>query len=154
MQFKTVFFTLAALAATAQAAPTAAPVVSGSLNPASADAIGLAKRQNECGNSSFENIGNSNSPTVADCERIAYNIRNGGSWNCLGFKAKILSYGTCAFNCVPLDAQGSTIVGASDVRDLIADSIKKFRRSDGRVGAEGNMQCGGGKWIWWQIVRN
>ncbi|KAK1825902.1 putative necrosis-inducing factor-domain-containing protein [Podospora conica] len=154
MQFKTLLVTLAALTATVQAAPAAAPVVSDTLNPASANAIGLAKRQNYCGNSSFKNIGNDNSPTVADCERIAYNIRNGGSWNCLGFNVKILSYGTCAFNCVPLAPQGSTVVGATDVRDLIGDSIRRFRRSDGRVGAEGNMECGGGKMIWWQVTRN
>lgn len=38
--------------------------------------------------------------------------------------------------------RGTVMVGTSDVKDLIRDSISKFRRSDGRVGSRGIMPCG------------
>jgi Pathogen effector len=55
---------------------------------------------------------------------------------------RLVSYGSCAFG-VTVGFEGTAVVGNEDIRDLVRDSITKFRRSDGKVGSKGTMTCGG-----------
>ncbi|RCI16483.1 hypothetical protein L249_1735 [Ophiocordyceps polyrhachis-furcata BCC 54312] len=112
----------------------------------------LNKRGNKCGHSSFEDRGSEASPYASDCEMLAHNIASGGDWTVThGVHRTLAQYGTCAFG-----AEGGgpwyTWVGNEDIRDLIRDSINKFKRPDGKVGSRGWMKCsgnsGGGRILW------
>ncbi|KAK4172746.1 putative necrosis-inducing factor-domain-containing protein [Triangularia setosa] len=166
MHATTILTAILGAATLTQGAPTAlaTPDASeNSLNEAAAENIGLVKRTDQCGHSTFTNIGNSNSPLVSDCERMANNLSGNGKWTITSFdvQKKLASYGTCAFRVTPAQIWiGTTFVGDRDVKDLVRDSIQMFRRSDGRVGAEGKMECGD-KFatpedykMWWWIDRN
>ncbi|KAK4150825.1 putative necrosis-inducing factor-domain-containing protein [Chaetomidium leptoderma] len=141
MQFKSTTLALltAVLATVAECAPTTA-------NPTSAETIGLDKRgSNECGHSTFVNQGSGASPKISDCERIIKNLANPGSWPLASVQAhkELASYGSCAFGVSFYQFhQGTVYIGTEDVKDIIRDSIKQFRRSDGKVGAKGVMGCG------------
>jgi len=132
MQFKAKIVTLATLlAAAAHGVPTA-----GQTPDSAHEAVSTLARRNNCLDSTFKNLGSSSAHLISSCQRISSNIAGGGDWNCLGWNTKILTSGTCAFHCVPFAPQGSTIIHHDDVRDLIGDSIAKFKRSVGRVAAE------------------
>ncbi|KAK4196110.1 putative necrosis-inducing factor-domain-containing protein [Triangularia verruculosa] len=150
MQFKAIFTTLLAAATAAECAPQVAPAVYSrevTLNPTYPENTGLAinKRSDRCGHSTFENRGSAGSPWVTDCERMANNLSGSGTWTYSSFDRHktIASHGTCAFGIEAAQLfQGVTHVGTQDVKDIVRDSIIKFRRSDGKVGARGEMQCG------------
>ncbi|KAK4178077.1 RF2-like protein [Triangularia setosa] len=104
----------------------------------------LAKRSNQCGASTFENRGSGASPFVSDCEQIIRNLSGSGTW-ALNFQPhyEIAKYGSCRFGIEWGQLhRGTVLVGTDDVKDLIRDSINKFRRGDGRVGSRGIMPCG------------
>ncbi|KAJ6003367.1 hypothetical protein N7451_005914 [Penicillium sp. IBT 35674x] len=147
-------FTIGAFAlllAGAQAAPVS---TQSSENPAAV----LTKRKevNDCGTSTFVNESSSGSPKVADCRKIATNIKSGGTWTFEGFgvQHKLVHYGTCAFG-VTSSADGFTYIGNEDIINLIDDSIKKFKW-EGKVGAKGKMKCkgeGGKDEVVWGIYK-
>jgi hypothetical protein len=153
MQFTTTLsFLAAAFALGVQSAPVANPQTE---NPLSGEATGLAKRTNECGNSSFENETSGGSPLIGDCLQLTNNLSGNGNWLLanLGQERQLASYGTCKFI-----AQAPFVhaihVGDRDVQDLIRDSVNKFGR-DGRIGARGLMTCSEGAnnegLVWWWI---
>ncbi|KAF5007497.1 hypothetical protein FDECE_6185 [Fusarium decemcellulare] len=143
MHFKsTIALLAAALAMTAKSAPV-------SPNPSSSEAIGFVKRENLCGESSFENQTSGASPRVVDCQQLNYNIRDGGSWLVGGFQRQLASYGDCAFGARVNDGLACW-VGNHDIIDLINDSIARYRRH-GLVGAKGEMSCNGGCTVVWDI---
>ncbi|RDA88812.1 hypothetical protein CP532_5417 [Ophiocordyceps camponoti-leonardi (nom. inval.)] len=112
----------------------------------------LSKRGNMCGDSSFENRGSAGSPYASDCEVLARNIAPGGDWTVSrGAHRTLATFGTCAFGAEK-GGPWYTYVGNEDIRDLIRDSINRFKRGDGKVGARGRMHCagngGGGEIIW------
>lgn len=111
----------------------------------------LSKHANDaCGNSSFVNKSSSGSPTVGDCNCIrnralatprsylSYlrDAQQQGGWH------RLTTCRTCVFGFKTSNAFG-TIVGTSDIADLIRDSINRFQWNR-RVGAEGKMGCGNG----------
>ncbi|KAJ5935471.1 hypothetical protein N7466_005018 [Penicillium verhagenii] len=98
---------------------------------------------NDCGTSTFTNESSSGSPEVADCRKIATNIKSGGTWTFEGFGVhhQLVQYGTCAFG-VKVSADRYTYIGNEDIIQLIDDSIKKFKW-EGKVGAKGTMKCSG-----------
>ncbi|KAF4464653.1 hypothetical protein FALBO_8509 [Fusarium albosuccineum] len=146
MHFK---FTVALLAATLAMTAESAPV---SPNPSSSEVIGLVKRENLCGDSSFENQTSGASPRVVDCQQLNYNIRNGGTWFVGGSQRQLASYGDCAFgarvNAGP--ACWARWVGNQDIIDLINDSIARYG-GNGLVGAKGEMKCNGGCTVDWGL---
>ena len=150
--FKTIS-AVALLAATVAAAP-APKAASTSPNPH----VIFTKRDNpanDCGPAHFDNMSSGGSPTVGDCQQIAYNIRNGGSWavGCGTGRHQLVQYGTCAFG-VSCNEIAVINVGNTDIIDLINDSIRQFAWS-GLVGAEGTMKCQNVAWgdvdTWWGI---
>ncbi|KAK0671652.1 putative necrosis-inducing factor-domain-containing protein [Cercophora samala] len=144
MQLTTILTTLLGAAALTQAAPTP-DLNENTLNKATPSNLGLAKRTDQCGHSTFINTGNSNSPLASDCERMANNLSGKGYWTYTSFEVqrKLASYGTCSFWITPGQIwMGTTFIGDQDVKDVVRDSIRMFRRSDGRVAAEGVMKCG------------
>ncbi|PHH74217.1 hypothetical protein CDD82_5047 [Ophiocordyceps australis] len=103
----------------------------------------LRKRTNQCGHSTFENRGSEASPLISDCEVLMWNIRNGGRWRLsTGTYRTVATYGTCAFGA-EVTNYWYTYIGHQDVIDLIRDSIRDFRRHDGKVGSRGEMECMG-----------
>ncbi|KAJ5745953.1 hypothetical protein N7520_011135 [Penicillium odoratum] len=129
-----IFTALTLLFAGIQAAPT-------SENPS----VVLNKRKyiNDCGTSTFVDETTSGSPKVADCKKIATNIKSGGTWTFEGFgvQHQLVQYGTCAFG-VTVSADYYTMIGNEDIIDLITDSIEKYKW-EGKVGAKGHMMCEG-----------
>lgn len=98
-----------------------------------------------CGASSFEDQGSEASPTIADCKGIVRNIHGGSYKNQgVGVNHPILSNGGCTFNIYG-GAHGSVTysVGDQDVIDAIGGAIKRFSRSDGKIGAKGVFSCEG-----------
>ena len=111
------------------------------------------KRTNSCGVSTFENRISNGSPSVADCQQLAYNIRGDGSWNHVGNPGQhrtLATFGTCVFG-VEADPhfgrQSAFRVGNEDIIDLIRDSISLYQ-GDGRVGTRGIMMCGNTQVLW------
>lgn len=105
--------------------------------------LGPILRDNQCGDSTFVNQGSEASPWISDCETIVRNIAGGGTWTLFdGYQRTLATYGTCAFGAQKVSG-GSSVhyVGNEDIRDLITDSIRKFGRNDGKIGAKGRMGC-------------
>ncbi|PHH59376.1 hypothetical protein CDD81_3335 [Ophiocordyceps australis] len=103
----------------------------------------LRKRTNQCGHSTFENRGSEASPLISDCETLMFNIRKDGRWRLsTGVHRTVATFGTCAFGA-QVRKQWYTYIGHEDIIDLIRDSIRDFRRGDGKVGSRGEMQCRG-----------
>lgn len=100
-----------------------------------------------CGDSSFEDQTSEASPLASDCLTIIRNIQGtDGSWNTfIEQQRTIVTFGSCKLGVTGKGRKGNSNfdVGAQDVVDLIRESIKKFARDDGRVGAKGKMQCNG-----------
>ncbi|KAL2801870.1 putative necrosis-inducing factor-domain-containing protein [Aspergillus granulosus] len=101
-----------------------------------------------CGESTFEDQGSEASPWIEDCENIIDMLTNTDKdWNRspLEKQRSLVSNGTCHFGVTGKGIHGnvSFMTGAQDIIDIIRDSIKKFGRSDKRVGAKGTMQCDG-----------
>ena len=129
-------FIAAAECAPAQSSPT-------SLNPAAVlkgRASDLAKRINDCDDSTFENQTSGGSPSTLDCQRLANDIAGDNTWVILpGVQKTLHTFGSCAFGVDNLGG-GLIYVGNDDIRDLIHDSISRFEWN-GLVGAKGNMYC-------------
>jgi hypothetical protein len=151
MQLKAALVLLATMLATAaECAPVAAPAPEASPNPSFGESIGLVKKANTCGHSEFRNRTTGSSPLVSDCEVLRSNIAGDGRWTFTSFtpNKELARFGSCRF-VVNANFQGSAVVGNEDIRDVIRDSIAMFQ-SNGRVGAEGNMECTGND-VWWEI---
>lgn len=106
MYFFKTFVLAAALSFTAQAAPVS--------NLEERDSI------NDCYDSSFENQTSDASPLVSDCQQIAVNIADGGTWSTgdAGYQRQLVQYGTCALG-VSGDFQAQVFyVGNQDIIDV------------------------------------
>jgi len=103
---------------------------------------------NHCGPSTFIDQTSNASPFANHCLQIVRNIQGDKktSWRiAVGRHRTIASHATCHFG-VESNGGGNNIffdVGGEDVEDLIRDSVRKFRRSNGRIGAKGVMSCSG-----------
>lgn len=101
--------------------------------------------ENDCGLSTFENHSSSASPKAEDCRQITRNIAREGSWNVGPFHDRtVVAYASCQFT---ISATIWTNIGNEDIIDIINDSIDKFQW-EGKVGARGEMECGGNQIIW------
>lgn len=166
---------IAAIASIAQSSPTTSKVNVAGLNELyiapyderfANETETLAQRNvlktliNDCGDSTFVDQGSEASPYASDCETLAYNIRGDGSWRIRsGVQRKLASYGTCAFGAQTYDGDDwYAYVGNEDIRDVIRDSISKFKRPDGKIGAKGIMNCESGsianRNVLWGIYHN
>ncbi|KAM0425546.1 hypothetical protein ACHAPT_009338 [Fusarium lateritium] len=132
-QFKLTLIT-AFLATAAECAPV-------SQNPDSNEAIGLVKRANLCGHSTFEGQTTSASPAITHCKRLSSNIRKGGSWSVGSSQRQLASYGSCAFGATLKGPGSGCRVGNEDIMDIIKWSIDRFAW-EGLVGSKGIMRCG------------
>ncbi|KAF3392821.1 hypothetical protein F1880_008720 [Penicillium rolfsii] len=108
----------------------------------------VANGKDYCGDSTFIDQGSGASPLVEDCKQIIKNIEGtDGDYNTspLEKQRQLLHYGTCHFGVTGKGINGNVSfkTGNQDVIDIINDAIKKFGRSDGRIGAKGTMQCQG-----------
>ncbi|KAL1839528.1 hypothetical protein VTJ49DRAFT_1430 [Mycothermus thermophilus] len=174
MQFKTLVTILtAAFAAgvTAAPAPAAEPVnapvpatdeglylralsEAGTSEPLS-PLLAARAPKDTCGHSSFNGDTNDNSPTIADCQRLASNLSGEGTWMVYVYHGTktLATYGTCKFTATTISQTG-TYVGDTDVQDLIRDSIRMFGKN-GRIGAYGAMNCHpASEAVFWSIRRN
>jgi hypothetical protein len=132
------FAAIAAMLILCDAAPT--PRVS----DASAGALFTRAAINDCGESTFVNQSSGGSPQISDCQKIASNIANGGTWTiaCGGPSQRTYAtYGTCAVgaHCAYSSAD-AVYIGNQDTIDIINSSIQKFSYQ-GKVGALGHMGC-------------
>lgn len=116
---------LAALFTAAQCAPKVTVGKVGKAGELSERAIAI----NDCGDSTFINRSSGGSPRVADCEQLARNIAGDGTWTVDdSAQHQLAQYGTCAFGVtVHSDGAWYAYIGNEDIRDLIFDSIKRFR---------------------------
>jgi len=118
----------------------------------------LSKRDNYCGDSTFNGLGYPWA-YVSDCQQLAANIVGDGSWVIPGTNHwhGIASYGTCGFFARSGHANVAiSNIGNEDLRDLIRDSINKFQ-GNGVVGAQGGMPCKSGFGdigVQWQITNS
>ncbi|KXS98875.1 hypothetical protein AC578_10851 [Pseudocercospora eumusae] len=96
---------------------------------------GVSAGANDCGDSSFVKITQSNRPVVADCQQLVSNLAGDKQWVVTTDGIQVAVYGTCAFNAVSFG--GNSIIGNADVIDLINDSIEKFQ-DNGYLGAKGS----------------
>lgn len=139
MRFTSASAVLATLAVTTLASPI-------SKNPNAPSAI-LEERDsiNDCEDSSFNNDTSDASPLVSDCLILASNISPGGTWpvwtlfNSNPYEYdQLASFGTCAFGA---RSNAAINVGNQDIIDLIHSSIDMFQSPDGKVGADGQVDC-------------
>ncbi|KAM0323899.1 hypothetical protein ACHAQA_008480 [Verticillium albo-atrum] len=118
-------------------------------------ALETRQTRDSCGASSFENQTSGGSPTVNDCAVVCNtahaadwwikssfcgNVWNGGSSTCYN---PMIWYGSCVFGAArKYSGTGNYdgAVGASDIGDLVRDSINWYQ-SGGRVGSRGEMKC-------------
>lgn len=100
----------------------------------------LSKRgNNQCGASTFADVGSFDSPWITDCQDLVATMDPDGSWQIMDWtKATTQSSGTCHFD---IKAHEGVAIGSQDVSDLINDSIAKFGRAGGRVGSMGLVDC-------------
>ncbi|KAL4925616.1 putative necrosis-inducing factor-domain-containing protein, partial [Aspergillus undulatus] len=103
----------------------------------------IANGKDYCGTSTFVDQGSEASPLIDDCKQIIKNIQGtDGDWNTspLEKQRSLVHSGTCHLGVTGKGIHGniSFITGAQDIIYIINDAIKKFGRSDGRVGGEGN----------------
>ncbi|ERS96164.1 hypothetical protein HMPREF1624_07700 [Sporothrix schenckii ATCC 58251] len=104
--------------------------------------------KDDCQASSFIDQTSGASPSVSDCMQIVNNIINtDGEWTTqvVGKRQRALvSYGGCKFGVQATNTHGNVNfkVAASDIVDIIQESIKQFGGS-GQVGAKGYMDCKG-----------
>ena len=112
----------------------------------------------KCGTATFRRATSGGSPAAADCRAVAARYAGfDGGWHMSGLPMDgtyqtLASHGHCAFGVRPRDgAFHSFYVGASDIADLVRDAGARFARN-GRLGAEGNVQCGGTK-LQWAVYR-
>ncbi|KAK8129159.1 chitinase [Apiospora kogelbergensis] len=113
-----------------------------------------------CGDSTFEDQTNNNSPLVEDCLAMIrkYEVDFKKSWNIqvLGKNQReIGDAGGCHFGAEATEQKGNAhfTVGAQDLIDITNEAIKRFG-SGGRVAAKGNMKCNGnikGQAVKWGI---
>ncbi|PLN79765.1 hypothetical protein BDW42DRAFT_194896 [Aspergillus taichungensis] len=120
---------IACLLALTQAAPTTNELVA-------------RKSVNDCGDSTFIDQGSEGSPDITDCQHIVENIKGGGTWKVsqIGAQYQLVEFGTCAFGAEG-NAANTAYVGNQDIMDIINESIRKFGRPDGKVGAKGTVDC-------------
>jgi len=82
------------------------------------------------------------SPLAADCNQLAYNIRNGGDWTSAGVFARTLAtYGTCAMVFEPLDGDIYK-VGNGDIIDFVNSSVTQCQWFD-KIGSKACTVCDG-----------
>ncbi|KAB5559546.1 putative necrosis-inducing factor-domain-containing protein [Coniochaeta sp. 2T2.1] len=101
------------------------------------------KSVNDCSPSTFTDQTTRDSSLIEHCQRVAYNIRDGGTWRVETLMARwhqIVQYRSCAFSVYAVDELAYFKIGNQDIIDLISDSIRMFGR-DGYVGANGTMNC-------------
>lgn len=120
----------------------------------SKDNAGVSAGANDCGDSSFVKITQSDRPVVADCQQLVKNLAGDKQWVVTTGGVQVAVYQTCkltfddecdgdmltcscvgAFNAVSFG--GNSIIGNADVIDLINDSINKFQ-DNGYLGAKGS----------------
>lgn len=71
---------------------------------------------------------------------IRNNLSGNGDWSINAWQERdIASWGSCKFRVRSNNNLGS-VVGDTDVKDVIWDAINKFKR-DNRIGARGRMEC-------------
>jgi hypothetical protein len=153
MQFSNI--ALAALLTAVQAIPTTVTDGTSKLG---------ARSLTQCTEYTVFNRTTSNSPLVADCQKMARNIDNGnGIWtvfNKEGVQHPAAWSGSCFFSVtVPPGTQGGdryAYIGNGDIIDLVNRAIESFGK-DGKIGADGAMHCVGsdetGVDIMWGISR-
>lgn len=97
-----------------------------------------------CGASTFVDQGSDASPPISDCLGIVKNIHGGDYNKGVGVHHKLLTNGKCVFG-VYGGAHGSVTyrIGDQDVIDAINGAVKRFSRSDGKIGAKGVFSCQG-----------
>lgn len=88
----------------------------------------LAKRTNQCGDSSFDPVNTSGAfysgAAISDCDQLVANIQGDGSWGIdptLYFQ-QLVSYGSCSFWATSANGVAPT-VGNQDIIDLVG-SVK------------------------------
>ncbi|KAK4201384.1 putative necrosis-inducing factor-domain-containing protein [Triangularia verruculosa] len=114
----------------------------------------LHKRANLCSQPSFEDRGSEVSPLISDCMQMHDNFVRTGEWTYSSSELHrtIGSYGSCRFGIESISARGRlTQIGTEDVRTLIRESVSRFGRHDGRVGARGLLRCHGDVELQWGI---
>ncbi|KAJ5288624.1 necrosis-inducing factor-domain-containing protein [Penicillium angulare] len=143
---------LAAGIALVQAAPVGHTLTDRSPNPIVVLSERGASSVNDCGDSTFINQSSGGSPKISDCQQIATNIANGGTWSVEsnGAQNQLVQYGTCALGVTGDFTIGIFYVGNQDIIDVINESISRFSWN-GLVGAEGKMYCEGGSDVTWAI---
>jgi hypothetical protein len=102
-----------------------------------------------CGESTFVDQTSDASPNADDCFGIIRIIEPDGrtDWttNILEGHREISDHKTCHFGVESVGATDNANfrVGGGDVKDIIIDAVAKFRRSNGKIGAKGEMYCNG-----------
>lgn len=114
-----------------------------------------SSHQDTCGSSSFNDDTGPNAPTTGRCEAVRdWAANNRGHWEVFGgmFQTRfypLVSSGkagttACHFAIQHNGAMGA--VGNTDVRDLVNDSLNRYKRDFGgvwRVRAYGRTRCNG-----------
>jgi hypothetical protein len=101
----------------------------------------------ECWDFTFEDRTSDASPSVSDCQGIINEVQGSvQNWERnIGPHTDVAEKGACKVGVESGIPNGPVVywVGDQDVVNIVAESIKRFARKDGKVGAAGSMRCKG-----------